>query len=529
MILMAFVLISCGGGNDGEPEAANTNQQTPAPATPAPVTPPPEVKKTGVVKGSVQNAKTNVPVEGLKVSIKGNSVTTDAAGNYTVNNVEPAERIVVTVSGKDYAEQSKIVRLQEVDQPVDLNIKILPVDVNMTFNPDLQQDIKMAGSEAMVKLNASALMQDDGSAPEGMVTANLTVIDPGTDIELMPGDLQTEMDDGSLMQIESFGAITATFNDANGTELNLAQGQTATIRIPVAANTTNPPATIPLYYFNTEKGMWVKEGTATLDATNKYYEGSVTHFSTWNADRIYDRVLINGCVENTSGDKLSNISILADGIDYTGRSYDFTNANGDFSIYVKSNARVSIFGRKLFTRTNKIEITTTTSNQTITPCLVLPDSPDTTTPVGGTLIISGEDTAQFGTELKAGYVTNFADTGEDPIIWGVDEGGTLSFIPIPGDTGLGFYIWAGAFDGPGSLRVHLILLQDGIEKASYFCLDTPIFNAAACDKNTVSIDINNKTITFNNTVVNESLDQTGKSLTISGTLNWQDLKDIVLF
>jgi hypothetical protein len=44
----------------------------------------------------------------------------------------------------------------------------------------------------------------------------------------------------------------------------------------------------------------VEEGSATLAAGRTYYEGSVRHFSTWNADQVLQSVEVAGCVLNAS-------------------------------------------------------------------------------------------------------------------------------------------------------------------------------------------------------------------------------------
>ena len=62
---------------------------------------------------------------------------------------------------------------------------------------------------------------------------------------------------------------------------------------PAAPRAPTLPATFPLYHLNETTGRWTQEGTATLQtdpATGaKYYEGTVSHFSTWNADRMIER------------------------------------------------------------------------------------------------------------------------------------------------------------------------------------------------------------------------------------------------
>ncbi|NOY71391.1 MAG: hypothetical protein GXP14_03305 [Gammaproteobacteria bacterium] len=399
-LLIIFSIVNCGGGS-GTP-ADNTGHNLSGTVTPTDNTennPPATV--TGSINGIVQNAKTQFPVPGLIVSAGDSSATTSITGSYSLKNISSNNRIVVTIQGAGYTEQSKIVRLNKQNQVIDLNVSILPVDASEEFDPGLTKDLTVTDSPAMVKLTANSLVQADGTTrPSGRVTSSLTVIDPAIDIDLMPGDMQTDTDGGTLAQIESFGAITTTFKDAAGNDLNLADGSPATIRIPVASNTANPPTTIPLYFYNKETGLWVEEGSAALDPTEKFYEGRVTHFSTWNADLILERITIKGCVEDTDGKRLENVFIRSEGKNYSGAAFAYTDNAGNFSVFAKSNALVAISGRASFRSTNIVEAQTTTSDITLESCLVLDDTITGNTSGGGTLTLSGADTEIVGTSLE---------------------------------------------------------------------------------------------------------------------------------
>jgi hypothetical protein len=173
------------------------------------------------------------------------------------------------------------------------------------------------------------------------ITANLTPIDPSSNPQIMPGNFTTS----AGTQIESFGAMEVSFKDNNGAQLNLASGQSAVIRIPVAAASQGTaPATMPAFFYNSTTGQWVQEGTLTLggSAPNQYYEGTVTHFSYWNADRVYDTTCITGKVVTASAAPAAGARVEAQGRDYTGTSQAFTAADGTFTIQVKANSTVIV-------------------------------------------------------------------------------------------------------------------------------------------------------------------------------------------
>ncbi len=326
---------------------------------------------TGEITGQVINGLTGQAIASAIVHADGKTTTTAANGEYTLENVTVNDRVIVSISAAGFAEQSKVVPLQNQDDIANLFVKLLPINLIQTFNPNEAQALSVENSPARVELSASSLVQENGSTPSGNVTVNLTVIDPTIDIEFMPGDMLTDVN-GVLSPIESFGAITVTFTDDAGNDLNLAPGTTANIRIPLADKTGTPPATIPLYFYNENNGLWVEEGSATLVTLGdeSYYEGTVTHFSTWNADIILDRVLIHGCIEDSEGSPVTGARAKSTGSDYSGSSSAPTDALGNFSIFVKQNASALIFGQHRGTKTNTIEVSTTTQEQTLDSCLL---------------------------------------------------------------------------------------------------------------------------------------------------------------
>lgn len=355
--ILSLSLTACFDGGGGGNSTGTTTQLAPA--------------STGVITGQILNGTTGQVVAAASVSAGGQTTTTAADGSYTLQNVTAGDRVVVSVSGAGFADQSKIVRLSGQSPSASLPVSLLPIGLTQTFNPDTPQTLTVTGSPASVGLTATSLVQADGSAPTGNVTVNLTIIDPTVDIELMPGDMLTDVG-GVLSPIESFGAIIVTFVDDSGNDLNLAQGSTANIRIPLADKTGAPPATIPLYFYDETNGVWVEEGSATLvaDAAGDYYEGSVSHFSTWNADFLYDQVRVSGCIEDSAGVRIAGAGVVSVGDDYAGTSSAITDAAGNFSIIVKPNASVLVFGLQAGVKTNTVKLATTTSDQTMSSCLV---------------------------------------------------------------------------------------------------------------------------------------------------------------
>ncbi len=271
---------------------------------------------------------------------------TDAQGTYQFTSVPEAQRYVINYRLDGYGEYSQVVYAGQTVETVYL----LPVDQFAQFDPDaaFSLDVTVPHQQAnitVVSLPAGSLVHENGLPVSGMVQGSVTLIDPSANVSLMPGNFTTVIEgSGDIAPIESFGAVDIVFKDEQGNRLQLAQGQTATIQIPIASgqNPFTAPDTIPLYYFDTQSGHWVEEGTATKQFVNSafYYEGQVSHFTTWNADQVYNTTYIHGCVNNRFGEFVEDARISATGVDYIGASYAITDANGQFRIPVKRSSQL---------------------------------------------------------------------------------------------------------------------------------------------------------------------------------------------
>jgi hypothetical protein len=246
---------------------------------------------------------------------------------------------IVSFSKSGYAPGSKIATVA-ADVTTRVDVALLPVTYSASITSQTSaQTLAVPSSAGQVQLPVNGLVTSSGGTPSGNITANITPIDPSSNPQIMPGNYTTSA--GGL--IESYGAMEVSFKDASGNNLNLASGKSATIRIPVAASRTSPPSTMPAFYYNAATGKWVEEGTLTLGGTapNQYYEGSVTHFTAWNADLAYNATCITGKVVKADGTTPQPYAkVEAQGRDYTGTSEAWTGFDGTFTISVRRSSSV---------------------------------------------------------------------------------------------------------------------------------------------------------------------------------------------
>jgi uncharacterized protein YfaP (DUF2135 family) len=323
------------------------------------------------VSGKVSNYTTGAGAAGLEVQVGGKTVTTGADGTYEID--ASSGRVLVNVRGAGYAATSKSVTVGTASNArATLDIDILPVAFSGTFDPAADFIAQVPGSPGRVAISAGSLVLAGGAAPAGDITGELTPIDPSLEIGLMPGD----MIDNNGDSIASYGAMTVEFKDASGNALNLAAGESATIWIPVSTRGTVPPARIPLYYYDKAQGVWVAEGTAELSGDKTQYKGTVGHFSTWNADYLYDSVTVKGCVQdaNTTA-RIAGATVEMIGQNYNGANAAMTDSDGNFEISVMQSAFSLITASKGTKVSNTVEVDVGVSEVTLDDCLFLGNAP----------------------------------------------------------------------------------------------------------------------------------------------------------
>lgn len=319
---------------------------------------PPVAGIGGTIRGVVADNFTGTPIAGATVTMGMKATTTGADGSYEITGAPTATRSVVNITAPNYAQGSQVTDV--FDGTISrVDAELLPVALSATVTNSIGGTFAVSGSTASVQLPANALTSASGAAPSGNVTMSVTPIDPSSNPRVMPGDFTAIGGSaGSGGQIETYGAMDVTMRDASGTAVNLASGQSSTIRIPVAAAATAPPATMEAWHYNNTTGQWVSEGTLTLGgiAPNQYYEGVVTHFSNWNADKKLSTTCITGKVVDSAGSPVVHARVNSLGQGYVGTSSTYTAADGSFTIQIKALASAIISAKTATAQSNSVTV-----------------------------------------------------------------------------------------------------------------------------------------------------------------------------
>ena len=171
-------------------------------------------------------------------------------------------------------------------------------------------------SGAQVTIAPGSCTDNNGNMYDGQVDVVMTWIDPTDEdlAQLMIGDLSGIDSRGNLVTLRTMGMIQVELIAEDGSELNIVPELPATLRFPIPEEVRAAAlATIPLWSYDENRGVWVEEGEAFLDGN--FYEAEVTHFSSWNVDFLMDPIEITGVVsftvtENTGAERAIGGSFL---------------------------------------------------------------------------------------------------------------------------------------------------------------------------------------------------------------------------
>lgn len=191
---------------------------------------------TGSITGIVLSNATGVAIAGAIVTTGTSTTTTGSDGSFLLSSVPVNANTVVNIKAATYLYGSKVTAVF-AHETTRVDVALLPVTYTATITSlATAQTISVPNSSATITLPAAGLI-GAAAAPAGDITVAVTLLDPSSNPQIMPGDYSSS--DGS--KIESFGALDVSMTDATGAPLNLVPGSSSTVRIPVAAGSTPTP------------------------------------------------------------------------------------------------------------------------------------------------------------------------------------------------------------------------------------------------------------------------------------------------
>ena len=241
---------------------------------------PNEIVFTGVVRDRNTGAVISGAEITLNTSAATKSATSNAQGWFNVA-VPDSPRYVLNVHKRGYALLSRIFFTSATS--LDL---LLDPEQTATFPGDQGGGVTFERKNtATVRVRPNTLVDSKGNVVTGTIHGHAFAYDLDRSNPI-PGDMSAKTMNGKDVRLESYGAMDVSFTDAGGNKLQLAPGATADIGLSIhPASLGTAPATIPLLTYNEKTGYWIEEGV--LHRNGNRYEGTVKHFSVFNADTVF--------------------------------------------------------------------------------------------------------------------------------------------------------------------------------------------------------------------------------------------------
>ena len=277
----------------------------------------------------------------VTVSGGGAQTTTGNDGTFQLD-AAASDGVVITFEKEGYLRGLKRVDVQD-GTPTALKVTLLAEAPAVEMDSDVGGAV--AGTRgAGIVAPAAAFVDQSGTAISGTVQVHLTPLDPsvGAELAAYPGDLAARQTDGTSAQLETYGVLDVTVRQ-DGEELQIGSGKSIDIRIPApSSGVSSPPATVGLWSFDEDDGVWVEEGVATYNASENTYDATISHLSPWNADAVQDSTCIRGRVVDQYGNAIPGAMIEAKGVSYLGWSNATAGNDGEFCVVVQKNSDVQV-------------------------------------------------------------------------------------------------------------------------------------------------------------------------------------------
>lgn len=295
-----------------------------------------EITRTFI--GNVIDANKN-PIENATISIGSTETQTDNNGVFIVEAAQVNERFAyVKVEKSGYIHGSRAVMPTSGINKV--TIMLLEETAAGSTTSGTEETISIPnGSSVSLK---GEYIKEDGTPYTGSLDVIIHHLDP-TDENVslqMPGMLYAENEENEERMLQTLGMLAVELRGTSGEDLNLAEGSSAEIKIPVDPSILSiAPSTIPLWYFDEDKGYWIEEGEATLVGSN--YIGTVKHFSFWNCDIPAEAINLCVTVVNENGTAFANTNVTITSTTFGSRG-GYTNDSGEVCGLIPSGETLEI-------------------------------------------------------------------------------------------------------------------------------------------------------------------------------------------
>ncbi|RYY98384.1 MAG: hypothetical protein EOO11_08220 [Chitinophagaceae bacterium] len=308
---------------------------------------------TTTLSGRILDENHN-PVGGASVKAGNGTTTTNVNGEFTLAQVSvPASAAFVKVEKQGYFTGSRTLDVAAGREHY-VSIELIPRRFVGSISATSGGTVDL-GSGGSLRFDANGIITEaDGAPYTGTVRIAAYTYDPtaANFAEVMPGALRALNSNNEERLLKSYAMVNIELEGAGGEKLQLASGKRATLTLAIPAGLQGTaPATIPLWYFDESKGLWIEEGSATKQGNQ--YVGTVAHFTPWNCDVPsdfvdYETVLVSGST-TASGIPIAQARVQL--ISAIGNGSMYTDNNGVLRLPMPINQRIEM---NVFDRCNRL-------------------------------------------------------------------------------------------------------------------------------------------------------------------------------
>ncbi len=292
---------------------------------------------TGRITGIVVN-ENNVPVQNADVVLAGTTYQTDANGSFQTGNVQ-LDKYVTTVTVNKIGYFKAIRSFSATASRNYLSIKLIPKTLTGTVDAASGGTVSLPnGTSISLPLNG-IIVKSTGTVFSGSVNIYASYIDPtASDFAAMVPGSMVGKDTSKMYVLQSTGMVVVELESNSGEPLQLAIGKSASVKMSIPSSLTGKaPLTINTWSLN-DKGIWVKEGTATRNGN--YYDMQVSHFSFWNCDVPANAVFLTIHVKDQNNNPLPNAWVqlsIPNNNTWWGTTHGITDSTGTVAGLVPAN------------------------------------------------------------------------------------------------------------------------------------------------------------------------------------------------
>ncbi|MCT2408021.1 carboxypeptidase-like regulatory domain-containing protein [Chryseobacterium antibioticum] len=344
------------------------------------------------------------PVSGATVTIGSNTVQTNFKGFFTFKNAEVKENFaLVKVTKSGFVDGSRV--MVPTNGMNRVNVMMIPAITTASINSGVTSTVSLPNG-TKVKFDGS-FKDASGNTYSGSVNVALYNLTSSNQYltELMPGSLLATNSGGNARIMETFGMVHVQLTGSSGQKLQIANGHTAEMTVPIdASQTASSPNTIPLWSYNENTGMWNEEGSATK--VGNTYVGMVSHFSWWNCDAQFPQAILKVTVKNPAGLPMVNSKVSLKRSSQAYETYGMTDNLGTVTGIIPANETLIL---KVYDVCNTVVYTSNVAPVTVGTTMTLPDI--TVTSTGNQYLIQGNLKTCANTNVTDGYVLLRPATG----------------------------------------------------------------------------------------------------------------------